>query len=246
MQFCNWPKIGSATASSPYLAVMLSAHFFASGLALPVCSRSPLAVKKSSSVIALTLPPRSSQASPSASCSSDSYFGSSHHRGAWAHASAAAAHHLQVTGKAADRRRIEAHGQPLHAVIGRHQHAGEVAAGRHAAHGDLLTAQRLLDVGPRGVGVADGAERLHVAGQLSHALGCGIDRAGDAAVGRLLRRPQRHQQIVQHHHRLPRRDADDIAAGVDLPAFARTRPARCLSARDRPARSGSAAGRRGT
>ena len=48
-----------------------------------------------------------------------------------------------------------------------------------------------------------------------------IDRAGDAALGGLPRRPQGDDQIVQQHHRPAGRCADDVVAIVDLPALAR-------------------------
>ena len=62
----------------------------------------------------------------------------------------------------------------------------------------------------RGLRVADRVQRRNVALQLAQPFGRGIDRAGDAALGRLPRRAQGHQQIVQQHHRPAGGDADQL------------------------------------
>ncbi len=47
-----------------------------------------------------------------------------------------------------------------------------------------------------------------------------VDRAGDAALGRRAGGPQRHQQVVQQHHRPAGGDAHDVSLGVNFPSFA--------------------------
>ena len=58
--------------------------------------------------------------------------------------------------------------------------------------------------------------------QLLNAFRRRVDRATDARSGRGRGGPQRGEQVVQEQHGLAGGDADDIAAGVDPPAFAKT------------------------
>src|SRR6185437_5467099 len=146
MQLRNSPKIGSLIESSSYLAVMLSAHFCARGLALPLCVRPPWASTKSSSLMAFTPRPRSRQARP--------FIGQQRlvvgrQPPTWQHVLrsglALALEHVQIARQALDGRRIEVHAQPFHAKVGGQQHAREVAEGRHALDGDDLRSQQALE-----------------------------------------------------------------------------------------------------
>jgi hypothetical protein len=78
----------------------------------------------------------------------------------------------------------------------------------------------LFDAAARGLRIADRRQRRHMCLQSLQALGRRVDRAANAPLRRLLGEPQGDQQVVESQHRAAGRQADDVAAGVHLPAFA--------------------------
>ena len=101
----------------------------------------PLAAIKSSSVMAFTLEPQSSNANPSESHNRASNFGSSQNRG-----ETIVLPGLASADNSANRapEKEHRHRHTFHAIVGGHQNAGEVARVGHAMYADLLQPQRFF------------------------------------------------------------------------------------------------------
>ena len=92
----------------------------------------------------------------------------------------AAAEHGQVAGQAVDRRRFEVHAEPLHAEVGGHEDAGEVARLRHAGDGDRLRAEGFFILSRGDLRIVLGGDGGGDLLQPLQTFGRRIDRAADA------------------------------------------------------------------
>ncbi len=131
--------------------------------------------------------------------------------------------HREVAWQAIDAGGVEAHADPLHAVVGRDEDPGEAAAAGNARHAHPLRAEGLLHRSQRRLGVAaDNPSSAERPLELGDSLGCRIDRAGHARGPRSLDRPQGHDKIFELQQRPAAVGSHDTAGRPDDRSLGRT------------------------
>ena len=132
-------------------------------------------------------------------------------------------HRRQIARKVVQAGGLEAHADPLQAVVSGDKDAGKAAVGRHAADADILGAENLFHLPQRSFRISGtGLLALEELLQVGDALGDRIDRAKHAPFTGAIDGPEGDDEVLELEQRQAARRAEDVALRIDARRIGRT------------------------